>query len=173
MKFVFVVGGSYKGFYINQLSKIKRVDLVVFNQDIFYEFDYVKEISGQGVVSSELVELNQKLKCPILVYGILNKNGERKKCFILCIKQKVSIINNVKDIYLYIKNKLVLLGNKIYKYSRAFATISMISTNVECQNFDKSLLKSAFVCDKKGVTYIKSGKIYRKFKKCCYFTLKK
>ena len=91
MKFVFVVGGSYKGFYLNKLNRIKYVDLLIFHQNIFYEFDYEQEQFYDAPVSKELISLNEKLKCPILVYGVMLKDNIRTKCFILCVYGKVSI----------------------------------------------------------------------------------
>lgn len=169
---MFVVGGSYKGFYINQLTKIRKIDLLVFNQDIFYEFDYDKEKFGRGVVSSELVGLNAKLKCPIIINGVLNKDGVKKKCFIICMHGKVSVIDYNKDVYLYLKGKLVLIGSKRYVNSRSFATISMLDYTQNYQGIVKSDIKNYFLCYKKGVIYIQNGKIYRKFRKYCYFALK-
>lgn len=171
MKFVFVMGGSYKGFYLNQLNKIKRADLIIFHQDIFYEFNYIKESSNYAPVTKELINLNQKLKCPILVYGILNKNGIINKCFILCVNGKVSIIDCKKDIYLYIKGKFILISTKIYKYSDAFSIISILDKKCNLPNILQTTAKNYFICDKKGVTLIKNNKIYRKFRKCCNFIL--
>ena len=170
MKLVFVVGGSYKSFYFNELNKISKADLVVFHQDIFYDFNYEKE-KVDGTVSKELINLNKKLKCPIVVYGILNNSGVRNKCYILCVNKKVNVIDCNKDLYLYIKGKLILIGNRIYKYSRAFATISFIKEQYVYDDYVKTSVQNYFLCDKRGVSYIKSGKFDRKFRKCCYFTL--
>lgn len=170
MKFVFVVGGTYKGFYFNQLKKIKYLDLLVFNQGIFYELDDKDDLI-KNIVYKELIELNTKLKCPILVCGVLNKNKIRQKIFILCINKKVSIIDYRKYIYLYIKNKLVLITGSLYKKSKAFATIAFINELNMCKKFCGIKDKNYFLCDKKSVTYIKNKKINKKFRKCCYFTL--
>ena len=93
MKFVFVVGGSYKSFYLNELNKIKNPNLLIFYHDIFYDFNYEQEVYGDGIVSNELIALNKKLKCPIVICGVLFKGGVRQKCFIICIKGKIKLCN--------------------------------------------------------------------------------
>lgn len=170
MKFIFVVGGTYKGFYFNQLKMIKHVDLLIFNQGIFYELDNHDYLT-KNIVFKELIELNTKLKCPILVYGILNKNKSRQKIFILCINKKVSIIDYKKDIYLYIKNEFILINNNLCKNSKAFATIVFANNLNICKNFNIIRQQNYFLCDKKSIWHIKNQKINRKFRKCCYFTL--
>lgn len=172
MKLMFVVGGSYKSFYINHINKINKIDLLIFHQDIFYDFEYAQEKSNP-IVSKELISLNQKFKCPILVYGIFIKNNIKRKCFILCINSKVSIIDCSKDIYLYIKRKLILVSNNMYNRSKAFVTISIINESINYENIKIFNRTNHFICNKKGVLHIKNGKIYKKFRKCCYFTLKK
>lgn len=171
MKFMFVVGGSYKSFYLNQIKNIKKIDLLVFHQNIFYDFDYVQEKFFDAPVSKELISLNQIVKCPIVVYGNFVKENKIKKCFILCVHGKVSIIDCVKDIYLYIKGKFILIGNRLYNYSRAFATISIVDEKYNFQKIGKTYQKNYFICDTRGVSRIKNGKIYRKFRKCGYFSL--
>ena len=170
---MFVVGGSYKGFYINYLNKIKDIDLLVFNQDIFYEYNYKNEMAGGGVVGAELLELNNKLKCPIVVYGKINKNNVIKRCFILCINNKINIIDCNNDIYLYIKKNPILISNKIYRWSHILVNIALVDDTSKWIKYGKKGSVNYFICDKKGVTGIKNGKICRKFRKCCYFALKK
>ncbi len=172
MKLMFVVGGSYKGFYVNQIKNIKNIDLLVFHQDIFYELDYAKSSSNIKSIFNELIGLNSYLKCPILVLDSIKNKAESKNVFILCNHKKVSIINSVKDIYLPIKKKYILIGNKYYKTSQTFATISIVKERCTLINDKIKYPKNYFICDKKGVTYIKGNKIYRKFRKYCYFTLR-
>lgn len=171
MKFMFVVGGSYKSFYINELKKINKIDLLIFHQNIFYDFDYEQEYLQDSPVTKELILLNKILKCPIIVYGISRFLDKSQKCFIICINEKVTVIDSIKDIYLYIKGKFVLIGNKLHKNSKAFSTISIVDEKQNFQNISKKMSKNYFICDKKGVSYIQYGKIYRKFRKCCYFSL--
>ena len=171
MKFVFVMGGSYKGFYINKLPTIKNVDLLIFNQNIFYDFDYEQEYLFDAPVTKELIDLNLKLKCPIVVYGYCKFLEERKKCFIICVNGKVSVINANREVYLYIKGKLILIGNKLLKSFNTFASICMLNKDVNYSKLNKKYLKNYFLCNKKGVACIQGNKIYRKFRKCCYFSL--
>ncbi len=170
MKILFVVGGSYKGFYLNELLKIKNVDLIVFNQNIFYEFDYEQEYLCNPVVSNELISLNHRFNCPIVVYGEANFLGKKEKCFILCVNQKVSIIKQYSNIYLFIKGKTILITNKLQRYTKNRITISLI--NQKYYNLDQlNSSNNYFICDKKGVFRLQNGKIYRKFRKYCYFRL--
>ena len=168
---MFVVGGSYKGFYINELKKINKIDLLVFHQNIFYDFDYEQEYLGYAPVTKELISLNKILKCPIVIYGVSKFLEKKQRCFILCINEKVSVVDSIKDIYLYIKGKVVLIGNKLYKNSKAFSTISIFDKKQNFQNISKNMSNNCFICDKKGVSLIRYGGIYRKFRKCCYFSL--
>ena len=170
MKLMFVVGGSYKWFYLNVLKKIKNIDLLVFHQNIFYMLDS-KDILTNDIIFKEISDLNKILQCPICVYGILNKNGINQKIFILCAKGKISIINCNKDIYLYIKNKLVVITTRFYKYSKAFASIEMFNNLNVLQKNTKNRQKNHFRCCPRGVLYVYDNKIYRKIRKCCYFTL--
>ena len=78
MEFVFVIGGSYKSFYLNKLRKIGKPDIIVFNQNIFYDFDITAESGFNGPVSKELLHLNSLLNCPVLVYGVKIDNGKNK-----------------------------------------------------------------------------------------------
>lgn len=171
MKIMFVVGGSYKGFYLNQLIKNRRLDFLFFHQNIFYEYDIEKERLGLGVVKKELLELNDKFQCPILVYGKILKNGNLKKCFILCRQNRVKIIDENNCIYLYTKKQLILISNKSCGYSKADINILIKDkmTGLDCIN--KNEFNNLFICHKKGVIYLKNNKIYKKFRKCCYFTL--
>ena len=171
MKFLFVVGGSYKGFYINQLPKISKLDLLVFHQNIFYDFDYEQECLDDAPVTNELIALNQKLNCPIVVYGRSSLLSKTEKCFIVCVNGRVSVINSHQDIYLYIKGKTILIGNRVYKNTKAFSTISIVESAQNYQIISKKYCNNYFICDKKGVLRLQGGKIYRKFRKCCYFSL--
>lgn len=168
---MFVVGGSYKRFYINELNKVKNIDLLIFHENIFYDFDYEQEYLGNAVVTNELISLNNKLKCPIVVFGNYKLLKERKKCFIICINGRVSVLNSFDDIYLYIKGKAVLIGNKIYKTSNAFSTVSIIDNGDNYHIITKNSQHNYFICTKKAVMRLQQGRIYRKFQKCCYFTL--
>lgn len=166
-----VVGGSYKSFYLNHINKIKNIDLLVFNQNIFYEYNYINENFGDKIITRELISLNIKFNCPILVYGVIYKNNIRRKCYILCNNQKVYILDTNNDLYLKINNKYILIGDKIYSNVKHFASILFIDHLEKCNQIAKLNPQNCLICSKKGVSHLKNGKIYRKFKKCCYFTL--
>lgn len=170
MKIVFVVGGSYKWFYLNKLNKIKKIDLLIFHQNIFYKLD-CDDILNNDIIFKEIIYLNNILKCPICVCGILNKNGINQKIFIVCVKGKISLINCNKDIYLYIRNKLIVISTRFCKYSKAFALIEISNNSNMLQKSTKNRQKNHFICCPRGVLYVCDNKIYRKIRKCCYFTL--
>lgn len=167
-----MVGGSYKGFYLNQIHKVGRVDLIVFQQGIIYDFDCVEEYVGNGVVSKELVALNIRFNCPIVVFGNEIFLGKRERCFIVCVNKKVSVIPIYKDVSLYIKNKQILISNEINKIKYAdkyFAFILMRDKNIKL--IPNKLSKNLFVCDRRGVIRFQEGIFYKKFRKYCYFSL--
>ena len=168
---MFVIGGTYKSFYINHLSKINNIDLLVFGQNIFYDFDYEQEYLFDAPVTKELIELNKKLNCPIVVRSKSRLFDIVKDCFVICINGKVAVVDCEQDIYVCIKNKLVLISNIMYKRTKAFATIVMGKTKQNWKNLTKSVQSNYFICDKKSVIRLQNGKFYRKFRKCCYFSL--
>lgn len=172
MKFLFVVGGSYKGFYLNQINKIKNVDLIVFQQNIIYTFDYFEEFCGEKLVSKELLFLNRKFNCPIVVLGKCLFLGEIKKCFIICVNEKISVLPANVDVELYINGKLVLISNKINKVlktNKYFSSILLIDKKIKINSY--KLRKNVFVCDYNSVTRFQGSQFYKKFRKYCYFSL--
>ena len=173
MKFIFVVGGSYRSFYINKLNTIKNIDLIIFNNGVFDEINYCDEEVDIKVFTDEIKELNKLLKCSIVVCCNINKFGNRYKAFVLCVNQKISIISPHKDIYLYIKGELILITSKLYKNLYAFATICTTDYGDEIIKRYIKFKNGCFILRDKSVTQITGGKIYRKFKKCCEFILKK
>ncbi len=171
MKFMFVVGGSYKGFYINELKKINKIDLLIFNKDIFYDFDYEREYLGDALVSKELIALNKKLNCPIVVWGKSNLMDKQQKCFIICVNGKVSLIDCLSDIYLYVNGKIVIVGAREYKRQMGFAMISMLEGDCNLPKNRLNNYVNYFICNKRWVGRLQNGIIYKKFRKCCYFSL--
>jgi len=170
MKFMFVVGGTYKAFYLNQLNKIKKIDLLVFNQGIFYTIETKTNKIQNSIVGKELIELNKKLNCPIIVHSKLFNNGEFKDCFILCKKQKVCVIKR-QYMYLYIKGELIIISNKIYNKIKTYAQI-IFNRQIDCLNNMSLYLNNCFLCGNRYVKRINKGKINTKFKKCCKFALR-
>ena len=170
MKFVFVVGGSYRAFYLNQLHKIDNPDIIVFNQNIFYDFDMEKERGFNGPVSIELKKLNNLFNCPIIVYGSMIKARKKDKCFILCNHGKIKVFDENCDIYIKVKNCYILIGSKQYFLSKTFATITM-GNDIKIDKVRRDKINNYFYCDKKSVTLFKGAKFYKKFNKCCKFIL--
>lgn len=148
------------------------MDLIVFQQGIIYDFDCAEEYVGNGVVSKELVALNTKFNCPIVVFGYEIFFGKRERCFIVCVNKKISIVPIYKDVNLYVKNKLIAISNKINEIKFAnkyFAFILMRDKNVKIN--PNKLAKNLFVCDNSGVTRWQGENFYKKFRKYCYFSL--
>ena len=104
-----------------------------------------------------------------MVYGCSNFLGNNQKCFIVCVNENVSIIESDKDVYLYVKERFVLISNKIHIKSKAFATISIMEKAISNPKILSN--NNYFICDKKGVTRCQNGEMYRKFRKYCYFIL--
>ena len=63
MKILFVVGGSYKAFYLNNIQKYKELDLLIFQNNILYEYDYYNENFGEKTITNEMMSLQEKLHC--------------------------------------------------------------------------------------------------------------
>ena len=82
MKIVFVLGGSYKSFYLNYFLKLSSCDILVFNFGVLYDVDMEAEESGKGLVFGELQGLAEKLGCEI-VAGVNVKIGDKIKPAIL------------------------------------------------------------------------------------------
>ena len=173
MKFIFVVGGSYRSFYINKINSIKNVDLIIFNNGVFSDINYCVEDIDTIVFVDEIKELNKLFKCPVIVCCNINRFGNKYNAFVLCVNQKISIIPTCRNVYLYIDKELVLISNKIYKQSYAFVNICITDYNDKTSKKHISLKNRYFICGNKEVLKIINGKICRKFKKCCEFILKK
>ena len=170
MEFVFVVGGSYKAFCLNHLHNIGTPDLIIFNQNIFYDFDVEVEGNFNGPVSSELIYLNNLFNCPIVVYGSKVVKGEKHKCFIICSHRKIKIFEQHRDIYLRVENNYILIGSNQYFRSKTFATIT-ISDNEQSLKLKQSEVNNYFQLNKKSITLNRGNKFCKKFNKCCKFIL--
>ena len=170
MKFAFVIGGSYKSFYLNYLYKIGRPDIIVFNSEIFYDFDVEKESCFNGPISKELKYLNKVFKCPIVVHNTIINNGQKDKCFIVCNHGKINIFDKNCDIYIRTKNKWILIGSKQYYCSNVYATIT-IGNSGQWFRPNQRVMNNYFYVNKKNVMLFSNGKFYRKFNKCCKFIL--
>lgn len=170
MEFVFVVGGSYKAFYLNRLYKIGKPDIIIFHQNIFYDFDLDLEKDFNGPVSDELKYLNKLFNCPIVVYGVRGKCNKKNKCFIVCCNGEIKIFDPNSDIYIRVKDRYILIGSKRYFSSKTFATISICDSG-QFYKINQRESNNYFCINKKNVMLIKGGKFYKKFNKCCKFIL--
>ena len=167
---MFVIGGSYKAFYLNYLAGLNKPDIIIFNQNIFYDFDIDNERGFNGPVSTELKALNTIFNCPIVVYGTRVKNNKGDKSFIVCSMGKIKIFDQHCDIYLKVKNHYILIGAKQYFLSNSFATIS-ICDNTNSYKLNKNIIRNYFCVNSKSVILNLGGKFYKKFNKCCKFIL--
>ena len=169
MNIVFVVGGSYKAFYINNINKLKKIDLLVFQENILYEFDYYNELLGAKTVTNEMINLATTLNCKIVAIVSTNFFGEKSREILYADNEKVSLISD--------KNYLDLIIDKI----RLKIGVDKLKEDVSIflKLYAKKLYKMkiwaskgvSFFCNKSGVKMIKNGKIKRKNRKICYFCL--
>lgn len=172
MKILFVVGGSYKNFYINHLKKYKNLDLLIFQQGLLYDYDYCDEMLGEKIVTNEVLNLVDILHCKVI--GKVNTNllGNKKEEILYADENGVKIIDIRNQLFLKIKNKNIEISlNKTPKiYSDL--VIKIIHNKNEClyQRFSKN--KKYLICDKRGVLFVNKNKKIKKFRKICYFTLK-
>lgn len=176
MKILFVVGGSYKAFYLNNIHKFKRLDFIVFQENILYEFDYYNEYFGDKTITNEMVGLARKFKCKIVAKIKTNLCGIKKDEILYCDKNGVKLINNNRFLELFVKNKQIYFSNNfLYKKSNCFVYFFKNKNDFNqssCINNNFNNRKSAiFVCDKYGVNLIYNKIITRKFRKICYFSL--
>lgn len=171
MKILFVVGGSYKAFYLNNVNRYKKLDLIVFQDNILYEYDYYNETFGNKIITKEMMSLQKKFKCKIIAKIKTNLFNIKNNEILYCDKSGVKIIKNNNYIKLFIKNKQFLIANKIINIkSDYFIYFSKNKNEFKINNsFNKNKI---FVCDKSGVSFYYKTFAIRKFQKTCYFTLK-
>lgn len=171
MKIAFVVGGSYKGFYINHVRQCSDVDILVFQEGLLYEYDYYNETFGSKTITKELLSLANKLNCVILAkikVNFLNKIQDEILC---CDKSKVITFSSERYFKIYIKGKRVIFSLKNVFFECADIFIRLTKNRLEMKKIRQKCHKRTFLCDKYGVEYVKNGKIRRKFRKFCYFSL--
>ena len=171
MKLAFVVGGSYKAFYINNLKKCKGVDLLVFQEGLLYEYDYYNEHFGSKIITKELLSLARRLNCVILAK--IKSNFANQKCeeILYCDSEKLLTFSADRYIKMFIKGKRVIFSLKNVFFECADIFIRIIKNRAEMKKIRQKCHKQTFLCDKYGVEYVKKGKINRKFRKFCYFSL--
>ena len=171
MKIGFVVGGSYKGFYINHLNECKDLDILVFQEGLLYEYDYYNENFGAKTVTKEILNLSKKLHCKIFAKIKTNLLGNLKNEILYCDGEKVTIICPERYIKILINKKSVIFTLKNVLFDCADIFITLIKNRLEIKNNKKYRHKNTFLCDKRGVDYVKNGRMIRKFRKFCYFSL--
>lgn len=167
MKIVFVVGGSYKAFYLNYLKKINKIDLLIFQENILYDFDIYEELNNNPIVTQEILALSKKLDCKIVAIVNTNLLGIKNKEILYCDKENVNLISTDRYLSLIFNNKKVLIGCKDI-YSNSALTIKVEPNN---KTSNKYCTKRCLICDKQGVSFVNKGKITKKIRKICYFSL--
>lgn len=170
MKILFVVGGGYKAFYLNHLKRFHSLDLLVFQSNILYEFNYYNEMLKDGLITNEILSLQKKFNTKIIAIINTNLFGIIKKECLYCDENGIKILNLNKNINLFIKNKKIIIKNRYFVPNKDICIF--IINKSENKNKYIKLLKKGFVCDDKGVTLVNNGRIIRKFRKICYFSLK-
>lgn len=171
MNIVFVVGGSYKAFYLNYLKKLKDVDLIVFQENILYEYDYYNETYGLKTVSNEMMNLASMFDCKVLAVVKSNLLGNIKKEILYADKDKVYLFDIANYLNLIIKNKLVSFAvGKNLNWGEVIIRIDLNKTFNKIKFHDRR--KTYLYCNKSCVNLVKNGKIKRKFRKICYFCLR-
>jgi len=169
MNIVFVVGGSYKAFYLNNINKLKNVDLLVFQEGLLYDFDCFNETYGMKIVSNELQYLCQKLECKIVALVNSNLFGLSKKELLYADDKDVFLVGD--NLKLVLKEKVVEIGFKNV-FSNSNVNIKLNSGCNDPVIKKCNYKKIYFYCNKKGVSCVKMGKLKRKFRKICYFCLR-
>lgn len=171
MKIAFVVGGNYKAFYINHIEECKGVDILVFQEGLLYEYDYYNEHFGSKVVTKEMLNLANKLNCVILAKIKTNLSNEIHDEILYCDGEKVLTFNSDRYIKIFSKGKRIIFSLKNVFFECADIFIRLTKNRVEMKKIRQKCHKRTFLCDKHGVEYVKNGKIKRKFRKFCYFSL--
>lgn len=171
MKLAFVIGGNYKAFYINHIEKCKGVDILVFQEGLLYEYDYYNENFGYKTITKEMMCLAQKLNCVILAKIKSNLFNKLNDEILFCDGEKVLTFNSERYIKLFLKGKCVIFSLENVFFECADIFIRLTKNRVEIKKIRQKCHKQTFLCYKHGVEYIKKGKIKRKFRKFCYFSL--
>lgn len=171
MNLAFVVGGSYKAFYINHIKSYRDVDILVFQENILYEYDYFNENFGNKLVTTEMLNLSRKLNCVIFAKIKTNMFGVCKDEILFCDGKKVYIFDKDRYIKIYLKEKSIIFSLRKVSVGCTNIFIRLTKNRSEMENFKQKSHTRMFLCDKYGVEYVKFGKIKRKFRKFCYFSL--
>lgn len=164
MNILFVVGGSYKAFYLNNINKYRCLDLIVFQQGILYEFDYYNEFFGDGTIINEMLYLRKKFGCTIIAKIKTNLCGASKDEFLVCDEKGISIIDANRYFKVFVKGRVVLISKTAQRIGCDFE----ICFDSNANNMTKP---PVFVCEKRGVVLYRRKIVMRKFRKICHFCL--
>lgn len=169
MRILFVVGGSYKAFYLNNIHKYKKLDLLVFQTGLLYEFDYYDEMFGAKTITNEMLSLCNRFNCKIIAKIKTNLFNKKYDEILYCDKNGVKIIKNDNYIKLFIKNKQIIVSNYFFPIKSDYFVYFCKNKN----NFKKlkEQKTAIFVCDKIGVDLYYKKFMIRKFRKICHFSL--
>lgn len=171
MKIICIAGGSYKSFYLNERSKIKRCDLLVFNYGIIYDYIMHDEILGSGIVTKELLNLSKMLGCTI-VAGVYSQCGDtRDKSIIICDGEKIHLSKVSLGAKLLIKGYSFIVGDEYTLYSNA-NKIVLTKSRIYPVLKHCSMNKIYIFCDEFGVGIVENRKYLRKFNKLSKIVLK-
>ena len=170
MKILFVVGGSYKAFYLNNAGRYKKLDLLIFQSNILYECDYFNEFSKEKTITNEMMILQRKFNTKIIAIINTNLLGKKHKEYLYCDENGVRILNGDEKIILYVKKKKFCITNKPCYQPRNICYL--IGGDKNLQNKCVKIIRKGFVCTNRCVILVNNGRIIKKFRKICYFSLK-
>lgn len=171
MTIIYIAGGNYKSFYLNCFLRLSKCDLLIFNFNIFYDYNFNKEKQGSGVVTNEILEISQKLNCAVLagVYSI--KNNHKTKSIIFCDGRSFVMKSSYKGLKFYVKNMAFVAGEKnanFENHNKIIITSCKLKPNLLRCNKRKVYL----FCDDYGVSCVVNKNLKRKFNKCSKIILK-
>ncbi len=171
MKIIVVSGGSYKSCYINYLTNVNNVDLLIFNYGLIYDYDLEQEIMGNGVVTKELMALANHWKTIVVAGVYVNTVNSRSKVIIVCDGDKIHIHDIDNGAKLNIKNHTFVVGDErtdYQKYDKIILSKKRINPNI----YNCSKRKILIFIDEFGLNLVENGKLKRNFNKYSKIILK-
>lgn len=164
MKIVFVLGGSYKSFYLNYFLKLTSCDLLVFNFDVLYDVNIEAEHNNKGVVFKELQGLAEKLGCEIVAGVNVVAGGKIKPAIMYFSGGEFKTFNPYFGCRFKLKNKSIVVaddGNNLTADVKIVLSKKRIVPSIShCSN-----KKIYAFCDQFGINLIENKKLTRKFYK--------
>ena len=171
MKIVYVAGGSYKSFYLNCFLKLSKLNLLIFNYDILYDYNYSKELLGNNIVTKELMMLSKTLNCVVVAGIYVIRGSEKTKSLILCNGDKLEISKAQTGIEYNYNNVKYIIGDEKTNYKNS-CRIVISNKRIYPVKEHCSFNKNYLFCDKHGVTIIQNQNLTRKFNKYSKIILK-